>query len=651
MSHTQLAEAPAQHAAGIPTIRDYAVVGDCHGAALVSRDASVDWCCLERFDADPVFCRLLDGDRGGYWTIRPSDPYQTSRAYVSNTNILRTTFSTASGKAAVIDFMPVGRKSGASVHDYIGLSAPLALARIVEAVEGHVNLVFDYRPSVDFARRAVTLRRSDGAISAENGPWLYSDVPLEIESDSARAAFHLRAGERRHLLLAARAIPPFPLAERVSQYLSVTQAFWEEWSRYCRYQGKYADEVLRSALTLKLLTYAPSGAIAAAPTASLPEELGGQRNWDYRFCWLRDATFSLYALAMLGYSGEARRFGDYFHHVCRESHPRVQIMYGIEGERELTEQTLEHLAGYRHSRPVHVGNGAYTQTQLDVYGEVLDWALLHETVVGSPEDDTRHLISALADFVVEHWNTPGQGIWEMRGPPRQHVFGKIMSWVAIDRAIRILGEQPRRIAVRDEILRSIERHGIEPRKGYLRQAYEDTRTDASLLLAAVVDIPLRREVLVATIEEVRRTLGHGDYLRRYDADDGMPGQEGAFLACSFWLVDALLMTGQADQARELFERLLQSANDVGLFSEEIDPATGEFLGNFPQALTHLAVIQNAAHFGLYESGGLQALAGTHADRAARTVESLMGVRGLWTSIKKTGLTGRIISSRRSILDQ
>lgn len=650
MSLTQLTEASTSTTGAIPTIRDYAVVGDCHGAALVSRDGSVDWCCLERFDADPVFCRLLDYERGGYLAVRPQGDFQTSREYLPNTNIQRTTFSTASGKAAVIDFMPVGRKPGASVHDYIGLSAPLALARVLEGVEGSVELSIEYKPSIEFARRPAVLRKSESGIAVENGPRLYCDVPLRIAGDTARAAIRLHSGQRRHVLLAARPLGQFSLAERVSKYLAVTQAFWEEWSRYCRYQGQYADEVLRSALTLKLLTYAPSGAIAAAATTSLPEELGGQRNWDYRFCWLRDATFSLYALAMLGYTGEAGRFGDYFHRVGRASHPRVQIMYGIDGERELTEQTLEHLAGYRDSRPVHVGNGAYQQTQLDVYGETLDWSLLHHTIVGKAEEDTRRLIATLADFVAEHWNDPGQGIWEMRGPPRHHVFGKIMSWVAIDRAIRILGEDPRRTAVREEILRSIEQHGIEPTKGYLRQAYGDAQTDASLLLSAVVGIPLRREVLVATIDEIRRTLGHGDFLRRYDADDGLPGQEGAFLPCSFWLVDALLMTGQADEARELFERLLPAANDVGLFSEEIDPDSGELLGNFPQALTHLAVIQNAAHFGLYESGGLEALAGTHADRASRTVESLMGVRGLWASIKKTGLTGRIISSRKSILE-
>lgn len=649
MSLTQLKEAASEKIATMPPIRDYALVGDCHGAALVSRDASVDWCCLERFDADPVFCRLLDRQQGGYLTVQPRDEFQTSREYLPNTNLLRTTFSTASGKAAVIDFMPVGRKPGASVHDYIGLSAPLALARVVEGIEGSVEFAIECKPSVEFARRPAVLRQSEGAIAAENGVHFYSDVPLEIVGDTARGTIRLQAGQRRHMLLAARPLGQFSLPERVDRYLSITQAFWEEWSRYCRYQGKYADEVLRSALALKLLTYAPSGAIAAAPTTSLPEALGGQRNWDYRFCWLRDATFSLYSLAMLGYTGEAGRFGDYFHRVCRSSHPRVQIMYGIDGERELTEATLEHLSGYRDSRPVHVGNGAYTQTQLDVYGEVLDWALLHETIGGRPEDDTCHLLSTLADFVAEHWNEPGQGIWEMRGPPRHHVFGKIMSWVAIDRAIRILGVDPRRLRVRDEILQSIEQHGIDPQSGCLVQAYGEPRADASLLLAAVVGIPLRREVLTATIDEIRRTLGRGDFLLRYDADDGLPGQEGAFLPCSFWLVDALLMTGQADEARELFERLLPAANDVGLFSEEIDPDRRELLGNFPQALTHLAMIQNAAHFGLYDAGGMESLAGSHADRAGRTVESLLGVRGLWASLKKTGLTGRIISSRKSVM--
>lgn len=647
-------------------IRDYALVGDCHGSALIASDGSVDWCCLERFDADPVFFRLLDRERGGYCAIRTAGDYRTSRAYLPQTNVLRTTFTTSTGAFSVTDFMPVGRAPEASVHDYIGLRAPMALVRMIEVSEGDVRLSVDYRPKVSFGRRSVKLEASAGAIALPDGPWLFSDLPLVVDGESAQATLTLAAGDRRCLVIAAHDLGPIDVPEQAARWLSITRAFWEEWSKYCRYDGPYADEVLRSALVLKLLMYAPTGAIAAAPTTSLPEWIGGERNWDYRFCWLRDASFSMYALSMLGYSGEAGRFSDYMHRVCRSSLPRLQIMYGIGEEQQLDESSLDDLAGYRDSRPVRVGNGAYQQTQLDVYGEVLDWALLHQAMGGHLGDNEIEFVSELADFVAKHWNDKGQGIWEMRGPPQHHVFGKIMCWAALDRAQRIHGSEARLAAIAAEILRSVEQNAIDPRGGYLRQTYATSQTDASLLLVPTLGTPLSREVLTATIAEVRRTLGHGDYLRRYlprtdsgdddsgdgsgaDAGDGSPGREGAFLACSFWLVDALLMIGQAQEARELFERLLRAANDVGLYSEEIDPDTGDFLGNFPQALTHLALIQNAAHLQLFEAHGQEGLAGAHADRLSRSVESLLGVRGWWTSLKHTGLTGRLFSSKESIL--
>lgn len=648
-------------------IRDYALVGDCHGSALIAADGCVDWCCLERFDADPVFFRLLDRERGGYCAIRPAGDFHTARAYLPQTNVLRTSYSTSTGKFSVTDFMPVGRAPEATVHDYSGLRAPKALVRMIEVSEGQVRLSVEYRPKVSFGRRPAKLESSAGAISLPGGPWLYSDLPLAADGDSAQAAVTLAAGDRRCVVIAAHELGQIDVAEQAARWLSVTRAFWEEWSKYCRYDGPYADEVLRSALVLKLLMYAPTGAIAAAPTTSLPEWIGGERNWDYRFCWLRDASFSMYALSMLGYSGEAGRFSDYMHRVCRSSLPRLQIMYGIGEERQLDESSLDHLSGYRDSRPVRVGNGAYQQTQLDVYGEVLDWALLHQAMGGHLGDDQIEFVSELADFVGKHWNDKGQGIWEMRGPSQHHVFGKIMCWAALDRAQRIHGADERLAAIADEIVRSVEQHGIDPRGGYLRQTYASSQTDASLLLVPTLGTPFSREVLAATVAEVRRTLGPGDYLRRYvprdnsggensggggsdgTAGDGSPGREGAFLACSFWLVDALLMTGQPQEARNLFERLLRAANDVGLYSEEIDPDTGEFLGNFPQALTHLALIQNAAHLQLFEAQGEEGLAGAHADRLSRSVESLLGVRGWWTSLKHTGLTGRIISSKESIL--
>lgn len=643
-------------------IRDYALVGDCHGSALIAGDGGVDWCCLERFDADPIFFRLLDRQHGGYCAIRPEGEYRTRREYLPKTNILRTTFTTSAGQLSVTDFMPVGRAPDSGVHDYIGLRAPMALVRMIDVSEGKVDLRIEYRPSIDFGRRPAELQSSAGALFLPDGPWLYSDLPLTAGGASAQADVTLAAGDRRCLVMAAHDLGQVDVAEQAARWLSITRAFWEEWSKYCRYDGPYADEVLRSALVLKLLMYAPTGAIAAAPTTSLPEWIGGERNWDYRFCWLRDASFSMYALSMLGYSGEAGRFSDYMHRVCRSSLPRLQIMYGIGEEQQLDESSLDQLPGYRDSRPVRVGNGAYQQTQLDVYGEVLDWALLHQAMGGHLGDDAVDFVSELANFVAEHWNDQGQGIWEMRGPPQHHVFGKLMCWVALDRAQRIHGADERLAAIADEIIRSVEQHGIDPRGGYLRQTYATARADASLLLVPTLGTPLARDVLAATIAEVRRRLGHGDYLRRYlprdesegddsggDAGDGSTGREGAFLACSFWLVDALLMTGQPGEARELFERLLGAANDVGLYSEEIDPETGEFLGNFPQALTHLALIQNAAHLQLFEAQGDEGLAGAHADRLARSVESLLGVRGWWTSLKHTGLTGRIFSSRESIL--
>jgi GH15 family glucan-1,4-alpha-glucosidase len=458
----------------------------------------------------------------------------------------------------------------------------------------------------------------------------------------------IAAGARRTLVLTPRPAKESVMDQALRLH-AITQAFWREWIGYCRYRGPYAPAVTRSALALKLLTYAPTGAIVAAPTTSLPEALGGTRNWDYRYCWLRDSAFTLYALAVLGYSGEARHFVQFLVRACAASHPDLQIMYGINAEPELDEQTLDHLDGYFGSRPVRIGNGAYRQRQIDVYGEVLDSAMVYRTLGGRLDGAVRGMLEETAEFVAAHWREPDQGLWEMRGPPQHYTHSKAMSWVALDRACRLLGTRPHWQTARDGILDDIAARALAPDSGHLVQAYGHPGVDAALLLLPLVALPIDRRTLEATVIAVERELRHGPFVYRYKNEDGLEGTEGAFFICSFWLVDALLLCGRHDEAKALFEQLLATANDVGLYAEEIERESGAFLGNFPQAFTHLALIGAAAHLDLYEKGGMDALVGSHADRARRQVTATFGWRALWAALKATRRVGRIFPSRRSIL--
>lgn len=630
-----------------PPIRDLVLIGDCHGAALISRQGSVDWCCLGRFDADPIFCRLLDADRGGFFSLAPEEESSATRSYLDETNILQTTLTTASGVVTVTDFMPVGRKPGSSIHDYVHLNAPCQLVRIVECTRGAVTLRVRYRPSIAFARRPARLELAAHGVAAEGGPFLQSSIPLSLNGDLAEGMLPLSAGERREFIVSQGSLAEPLSSGRVQELLEVTHAFWQEWIEYCRYRGPYSATVRRSALVLKALTYATSGAIVAAPTTSLPDEFGGARNWDYRYCWPRDVALTLYALSSLGYSGEAGRFAEFLYGVCRHTDPHVQFLYGIEGETEPAEQTLDHLEGYRGSQPVRIGNGAYDQRQLDVYGEILDWAHLHGTLGGKFTQDSLDLLASITAYVSREWREPDQGIWEMRGAPRQYTFGKIMSWVTIDRAIRMFGDSDGRGETREAIRKSVLAEGIIDQA--LVQVFGDDQMDASLLLAPLVAFPADHHVLETTANEIQKRLGEGDYLLRYRNDDGLPGSDAAFLVCSFWMVDALLVLGHPERARRLYERLLRCANDLGLYSEQIDSTDHELLGNFPQALTHLGMIQCAVNFWIYEEHGLEALQGTHADRARVHVEATAGLRGLWAAFKKSGRVGRLRSSRASML--
>lgn len=627
-------------------IEDYALIGDCHGSALVAKDGAIDWACLKRFDADPVLCRLLDPARGGTFTLDLDGG--TSRRYLDDTAVLDTVFEGEHGRTRVLDLMPVWRQSTAGTHDYVSLEAPGWIVRRIVCERGTSEGSWTFRPSVAFASQVPTLVTSATRIGT-HGCWLYGAGPdTHVGGDTAIGGIHLREGDALWLVVTPASVDWPVVVQQLPRMLDATLAFWREWAAYLRYRGPHTAAVRRSAITLKLLTYAPSGALVAAPTTSLPEALGGTRNWDYRYCWVRDGTLLLYALSALGYHGEAKQFANYLGRACAATVPDLQIMYGIEHEADLPERTLDYLAGYRASRPVRVGNAAFQQVQLDVYGELLDWAHLFQAVGGRFDGPLTALLKAVEQTVIRRWREPDAGLWEDRRPGRHFVFSKAMAWVALDRGMRLFGASRQRQRERDDILQAIVTHGIHER-GHLRQAFGEDRTDASLLILPLLGLPIPRDVFRQTVRTIEAELAEGIFIRRYVSDDGLPGAEGAFVICSFWFIDALLCLGERERAEERFAQVLGAANDVGLFSEEVDPATGAFLGNFPQAFSHLALIQTATLFELVNDGGVEALLGTPADRVRRTVGANAGVMGMWAAFRRTGRIGRVWSSRQSRL--
>jgi len=633
---------------GYRPIRDYAAIGDCHGSALIASDGGIDWCCLERFDAEPVFCRLLDAQRGGFLATTPVESHTASRAYVEGTNVLRTEFATPTGRLALIDFMPVGRAPEAGAHDYVTLNAPHWLVRRIVGLEGEVALRIAYRPSAAYASQPVELQaKGQGIRMAEGGFLLHSDFTLEVDGDYAHAAETIKAGAQHYIVLG-----PAPLEvthSEIDRLYRITCAFWREWIAYCRYAGPDAGMVRRSALVLKLMTYAPTGAPVAALTTSLPETIGGERNWDYRYCWVRDASLMLQALASLGYSGEVRRFYEFMREALHGPIEELQVMYGVQMERELTEQVLEHLDGYAQSRPVRIGNGAYGQRQTDLYGYLLEGALAYAALGGEITSDAKEDFARITDFIAGCWREPDMGLWEMRGEPRHFVHSKAMCWVVVDRTIRLIGERPQWVELRERMWREIMARG-RSEDGNFVQSFTPDRPfmDASLLQIAMMGTPVDDETLERTRIAVERELRHGDFVHRYVSEDGLSGSEGAFLVCSFWLVDALLFEGRAVEARDLFDRLCTYANDVGLYSEEVEVGSGAFLGNFPQAFTHLGLVTSAANLALFDEHGPAALRGTHAGRARRTVWATFGLKGVLAALLQRGRF-RIFSSKTSKL--
>ena len=602
-------------------IEDYAAIGNCHSLALVSRDGAIDWWCPERFDQPSVFAALLDPVRGGRFQIRPVLPYTARRQYIGRTNVLETSFFTTTGSIRLIDFMPVGmdtlRAGGLQPHG--------AIIRIVEGAEGEVEILASYAPRFDYG--SVVPQMSD------RGPMgffcehkadalaLRSDVAMQPSSDGATLTGRatVRGGERRsYSLTFARGEPLLrpPGGAAASALVESTLRWWEAWASTCRYEGPFRDAVVRSALVLKLLAYAPSGAIVAAPTTSLPEEIGGVRNWDYRYCWLRDATMTIRALLDLGYEGEGRAFLNWLLHATRLTWPELQVLYDAFGNTRLPERSLDHLAGYRQSRPARVGNAASEQFQLDVYGAVVGAAASFVRRGHALSTEETRLLTALCRTVCRRWREPDEGLWEIRAGRRHHTHSKVMCWLALDNLLALAAGGHVRLSTsifvreRDALRKAIESRGYNQTLNSYASVFDGDDVDASLLVLALqgyVDPGAPR--MRSTYARVRERLAVNGLLRRYapGENDGLPGVEGAFGICSFWSAHYRALIGELDGAAMEFEHLLSFANDVGLFAEEIDPDTGAALGNFPQAFTHIGLINAAV--------ALAVRAGTMADEA------------------------------------
>ena len=579
-------------------LADYAVIGDTRSCALIARDGSIDWLCWPRFDSRSLFAAILDAEKGGSFVIQPSVPFLATRRYVDDTNVLETTFTTERGVAKLIDLMPAMRES-----DKRTLLLPFRqLLRRIEVVEGDVPLVVRYEPRPNYARDAPPLTVKHNALFCVDRATvihLHSNVTFEVQGCNARCELTLRRGERADFALAFDDHTPavYPMiGDGATAAIDRTIAFWRDWSSQLVYDGEYRDAVMRSALVLKLMTYAPSGAIVAAPTMSLPEQIGGMRNWDYRYAWLRDAAFTASALYDCGFHLEGDAFAGWLMYATRLTQPSLQMLYDVAGESKIPERQLDHLAGYANSKPVRVGNAAHDQFQLDVYGEVL--GAIEEYVQRGKKlsRDVRTLVHHLAGMVSKRWREPDAGIWEKRSGREQHVHGKVMAWAALDSAERLTKSQRWR-AEKDAIRELVLSRGFNAERRSFVSAIDGSELDASLLYIARVGMLEPDDPrMLSTIDAIRRELGKDDLIYRYDTratKDGLPPGEGAFLPCSFWLAEALSLAGREPEARELFEKLLARRNDVGLLPEEIDPESGAFLGNMPQALTHIGLL-NAA---------------------------------------------------------
>lgn len=584
-------------------IEDYAFIGDLQTGALVSRDGSIDWLCVPRFDSPACFASLLGTPENGRWQIRPdAEIREVRRRYLDGTLILETEFVCDGGSVAVIDFMPPRT------------SAP-DLVRIVEGRRGEVPMRMELVIRCYYGSVVPWVRRTENGIRAVAGPdTIYCRSTAEMHGENLHtvARFTVKEGERVPFeLVWTHTRAEEPPAQEPNDCVASTEAFWRDWSGRCSYKGRWWDAVMRSFIVLKALTYAPTGGVVAAATTSLPEKPGGVRNWDYRYCWLRDATFTLYALVAGGYTDEACAWRGWLVDAVAGEPSKLQIMYGLRGERRLYERVIDWLPGYEGSAPVRAGNDAYRQHQLDVYGEVMD--VLHAArVAGLPPDENAWRIQrGIVSFLEGDWRKPDNGIWEVRGPQRHFTHSKVMAWVAMDRAVKSVeqfgtpGDAAKWAAVRDAIRSEVLEQGFNTKLNAFVQYYGSDQPDASLLMLPLTGfIDARDPRMIGTVKLIQDRLTYDGFLRRYENEhdvDGLPPGEGAFLLCTFWLVDNLALQGRFSEAEEIYERLVALRNDVGLLSEQYDPETKRMLGNFPQAFSHVGLINSARN--LDHAGG------------------------------------------------
>lgn len=594
-------EMPRRH----PNISDYGLLSDCHSCALVSRYGSIDWCCMPRLDSASLFGRVLGWDEGGFFMIAPIQPHHSRRRYWSQSLILETTFTTDTGEVRLIDCMPMREGGGTDPYSQV--------LRTVEGLAGEVELLVQIVPRFDYGAVKPWLRYRGTscvqAIGGNHGLLISADLDLHIvERHEVHGQRTLAAGERMHVSILHRRPEELedgecqaPGTEELESRLAETQNWWQRWSSQGHVSGPDREQCLRSAVVLKGLSHAPTGAIVAAPTTSLPESPGGSRNWDYRYTWVRDSVFTVRALAQLGYVKEADGFRRFVERSAAGSADEVRVLYAVDGRRRLQEYLIGELPGYRGAAPVRVGNAAAEQVQLDVYGELLDLAYTWHARGNSPDQDYWEFIVELVEAARERWRDADSGIWEMRGEPRHFVHSKAMCWLALDRGIRLAEELRQQCPLEDwrrerQMIRSaIEERGYDRARGVFTQSFDSPRLDAALLLLPVFRfLPFDDERILRTVDAIERELSYDGLIRRYAPEsDGLGGTEGTFIACTFWLAEVLARQGRLGRARRAYERALATRNDLGLFAEEYDPDSGEMLGNFPQGLTHLSQIAAA----------------------------------------------------------